>query len=1303
MSTADRSDAAAAALVTPPRTRPSLSTLVPPGASPSGGLNPPPSANVSFASGTTTGSTDGGHRVLRRLSALFHHSEGPEFTPSTEPLESPIASDDEFAIAEPEPIEDRVGLKVLVVTWNMGDALPKGDLAVLLGDVPPYEPPPETDGGVPRLPLENKHPYHVVVFAAQECPTPSGVPRGLGGGVLKGAGLQKMDSQKHKEGKPGYTKEKEKEDKAFKDALSAKDKKTNGAAGKLTLETVKEGQSTDPGAVRTPADEALPAPPPVNADEATPERTSSPPLTPASLHSPHQIHRAPQGPKGWSAMLEEWLTAGPPQLHRTNPDHHPLHPSPLHGVGFSADGIETSKSALAPPVVSSLAGPPYPSPMSDVSPADTPLEPVPSTPAKPPAINIPSSSATTINRSSSIKSGLAAAAPISSSFKSSSLSSSFPFKLPQARLGQPVDGDNGLLSPPGVGELPRHLAKSPAEWLLTRSPSDKVLDRHIERPHEQFQVFRQPGAGPYVNVAKERLLGLYLSVFVFKGCEHLVQGVDKDYVTTGLAGGRFGNKGGIGISLNLGGHRLMFVNAHLAAHTDRNQARLDNIQKIKSELKLDCFLPPEDPRSQLDDITDRFDTVFWCGDLNFRVDISLLHAKWLLEQKRYNDALMFDQLKKAMEDPKTTPLPGFHEAPIDFMPTFKYDVWKSVRATNRELRRSLRKRKGDRTERQSMDSVRPSGGALEFVPEGDHEHEHDGDEPVRPVIEIPEESPTQNIADMFEAPLSPGVPTSPDMPEAPPDWHSEASRSSFYEDPNSADGFAQDGLSQSLASSSHMSSRASPAEPPRGRKPSFIKEKGRQMLGLLGIGRPAQQRGRTTSPNPAAYAARRTSLSSFRSLALSEDGQSAVSSDDGYPSTGAASASGDGSVHHKRTASNASAKLLSSPPRAAGGRRLTMLRRTVSGRSVRDDEAVEDDDFDDTVDNRVGVYDTSKKQRIPSWCDRVLWKSQIIPDDDDLGLARTETRSGLSRIGHALSNLVRRRSVSAFDGPPASHMLRSDAIPVPQANGTASGAPISFSPDSPFSASSSLSASPNLSLRRRLSSVPPDSPSRRRRESSVTSSISGIIESSPVPKPSRSRSVTFDGSAGAPAPRPEGIGLPRSNTLESQSSAKVTIAVPPPTTPASQVARPTSPRRASTGALPASPSSRRSSISLTGPRRKSADPTPLPAPKQPPTHPLHKTRSTGHSMYDSHKGRDGAPLNTFARFLRDLPGRFHSRASIFHPAPEPAPEADDKPRRHLVGEVEVLHYGTIDDAGMRKLEGRSDHRPAIFSAAVYVD
>lgn len=110
-----------------------------------------------------------------------------------------------------------------------------------------------------------------------------------------------------------------------------------------------------------------------------------------------------------------------------------------------------------------------------------------------------------------------------------------------------------------------------------------------------------------------------------------------------------------GISLKLANHRFLFVNSHLAAHTARNSARMSNIAKIKNDLQLDCFLPKSDPSSTEADISDRFDTVFWCGDcksgqrvdftisnradlrsdrtVNFRLDVSRVHAEWLVEQK----------------------------------------------------------------------------------------------------------------------------------------------------------------------------------------------------------------------------------------------------------------------------------------------------------------------------------------------------------------------------------------------------------------------------------------------------------------------------------------------------------------------------------------------------------------------------------------------------------------------------------------------------------------------------------------------
>jgi hypothetical protein len=73
-----------------------------------------------------------------------------------------------------------------------------------------------------------------------------------------------------------------------------------------------------------------------------------------------------------------------------------------------------------------------------------------------------------------------------------------------------------------------------------------------------------------------------------------------------------------GISVQLAGHRLLFINAHLAAHASRVDARIANIAKIKSELRLNNFLPLDHPKSTAEDLTDRFDTTFWCGDCECR-------------------------------------------------------------------------------------------------------------------------------------------------------------------------------------------------------------------------------------------------------------------------------------------------------------------------------------------------------------------------------------------------------------------------------------------------------------------------------------------------------------------------------------------------------------------------------------------------------------------------------------------------------------------------------------------------------------
>lgn len=99
---------------------------------------------------------------------------------------------------------------------------------------------------------------------------------------------------------------------------------------------------------------------------------------------------------------------------------------------------------------------------------------------------------------------------------------------------------------------------------------------------------------PYILVTKERLMGIYCSLWVHSSCAHLVQGSSTGTVTAGLLAGKLGNKGAACISLKIVDTRFLFVCAHLAAHSERSALRQANVKKIKEELVIDTFLEQQD-------------------------------------------------------------------------------------------------------------------------------------------------------------------------------------------------------------------------------------------------------------------------------------------------------------------------------------------------------------------------------------------------------------------------------------------------------------------------------------------------------------------------------------------------------------------------------------------------------------------------------------------------------------------------------------------------------------------------------------
>ncbi|KAB7496992.1 inositol polyphosphate 5-phosphatase, partial [Armadillidium nasatum] len=138
----------------------------------------------------------------------------------------------------------------------------------------------------------------------------------------------------------------------------------------------------------------------------------------------------------------------------------------------------------------------------------------------------------------------------------------------------------------------------------------------------------------------------------------------------------FKTKGAVAISFQFFGTKMLFVNTHLFAHEEKLQQRVQNYKQIVHNIDL-----PRNLRSRMmtkpKDVTNRFDIVFWLGDLNFRLAgprEEILERTKDSKTLRSNlqDILCFDQLNQSKNRGEI--FHGFSEGNITFAPTFKFDV-----------------------------------------------------------------------------------------------------------------------------------------------------------------------------------------------------------------------------------------------------------------------------------------------------------------------------------------------------------------------------------------------------------------------------------------------------------------------------------------------------------------------------------------------------------------------------------------------------------------------------------------------------
>ncbi|XP_067646782.1 inositol polyphosphate 5-phosphatase E isoform X2 [Eurosta solidaginis] len=140
-------------------------------------------------------------------------------------------------------------------------------------------------------------------------------------------------------------------------------------------------------------------------------------------------------------------------------------------------------------------------------------------------------------------------------------------------------------------------------------------------------------------------------------------------------GSAFRTKGAIAISFCVFGTSMLFVTSHLTAHQQKVKERVSDVKRIIHALDLPKNL---NLRHKNKDVTQNFDNVFWCGDLNFRLSEPrekllewIQNTKFPLPSHLPHGYMHTDQLSSVLADGAA--FRGFMEANITFPPTYKYD------------------------------------------------------------------------------------------------------------------------------------------------------------------------------------------------------------------------------------------------------------------------------------------------------------------------------------------------------------------------------------------------------------------------------------------------------------------------------------------------------------------------------------------------------------------------------------------------------------------------------------------------------
>ena len=233
------------------------------------------------------------------------------------------------------------------------------------------------------------------------------------------------------------------------------------------------------------------------------------------------------------------------------------------------------------------------------------------------------------------------------------------WNLNAKRPGEPLDK---WLFPPNSPEpdiyaiaFQEIVELTPGQILATDPEKRRTWETYIMEAFAQ----RKGKKSKYLLFRSEQLVGTALVMVVKSDLTNSIRNVESSTKKTGLQG-LSGNKGGVGIRLDVCDSSLCLMTCHLAAGQGNVTERNADYRTISAGLK---FLRGK--------MVNDHDIIVWAADLNYRIGIPNLDVREFAEQGQLDPLLSADQLKQAMEEGEV--FVGYDEGPITFRPTYKYD------------------------------------------------------------------------------------------------------------------------------------------------------------------------------------------------------------------------------------------------------------------------------------------------------------------------------------------------------------------------------------------------------------------------------------------------------------------------------------------------------------------------------------------------------------------------------------------------------------------------------------------------------